>query len=61
MEKDILDISQETLDNLTIEELADLKIRVDDLSEKLQNIIATCDEAINSLIKRRNSNGFSKN
>ena len=48
MEKDILDISQETLDNLTIEELADLKIRVDDLSEKIQNIITKCDETINS-------------
>lgn len=48
MEKDTLDISQETLDNLTIEELVDLKVRVDDLSEKIQNIITTCDEAINS-------------
>ena len=47
MDKDILDISKETLDNLTIEEIVELKVEVDDLAKRLQDILDTCNEAIN--------------
>lgn len=47
-EKDILNISQEMLDNLSMEEIADLKVEVDDLLKRLDNILETCDTALNS-------------
>lgn len=48
MEDEKLNISQEVLENLPIEELADLKVEVDDLVSKTDEIIEICDEALNS-------------
>ena len=48
MEDEKLEISQEVLENLTMEELAELKVEVDDLVEKTDEIIEICDEALNS-------------
>lgn len=48
MENEKLDISQEMLDTISLEDIADLKVEVDDLMAKLDNIIETCDAAINS-------------
>lgn len=47
MEKNMLNISKEQLEKLSIEELADLKVEVDDLMNKIDNILATCEEALN--------------
>lgn len=46
--KEVLNISKEMLDSLSIEEIADLKVEVDDLMTRLDEIIETCNEAINS-------------
>ncbi len=43
-EKDILNISQEMLDNLSMEEIADLKVEVDDLLKRLDDILEDCNE-----------------
>ena len=48
MEEKTLNISEEVLNNLSIEELADLKIEVDELVNGLKNIVEECDEALNS-------------
>ncbi len=48
MEENKLNISEETLQNLTIDEIAELKVEVEDLLGKLDNILETCDEALNS-------------
>ncbi len=48
MENENLNISKEMLDNLSVEELADLKIEVDDLMAKADSIIELCDETLNS-------------
>lgn len=48
MEEKTLNISKELLDNLSIEELADLKIEVDDIVNEISNIKEICDEALNS-------------
>ena len=47
MEENMLNISNEQLEKLSIEELADLKVEVDDLMNKIDNILATCEEALN--------------
>ncbi len=47
MEENMLNISKEQLEKLSIEELADLKVEVDDLMNKIDNILATCEEALN--------------
>ena len=47
MEENMLNISKEQLEKLSIEELADLKVEVDDLMNKIDNIWATCEEALN--------------
>ena len=38
MEENMLNISKEQLEKLSIEELADLKVEVDDLMNKIDNI-----------------------
>ena len=43
-----INISDELLESLSMEELVDLKVEVDDLVERLDRVIADCDEAINS-------------
>lgn len=48
MEEKTLNISEELLENLSIEELAELKVEVDDMVSKLDNIIEICDETLNS-------------
>ena len=48
MEDKKINISDELLKSLSMEELVDLKIEVDDLVERLDKVIADCDEAINS-------------
>lgn len=48
MEDKVLDISQEELEKLSFEELADLKVEVDELILKLDSIMETCDEALQS-------------
>ena len=48
MEEKTLNISEGLLDNLSVEELAELKVEVDDLVSGLENIIEECDEALNS-------------
>lgn len=40
----MLNISQEMLDNLSIEEIADLKVEVDDLLKRLDDILEDCEE-----------------
>lgn len=47
MEENMLNISKEQLEKLSIEELADLKVEVDDLMNRIDNILATCEEALN--------------
>ena len=47
MEENMLNISKEQLEELSIEELVDLKVEVDDLMNKIDNILATCEEALN--------------
>lgn len=41
-------LSNKSLDNLSIEELVDLKMEVDDLVSEVDNIIQKCEEALNS-------------
>ena len=48
MDKNMLNISEELLQNLSVEEIAELKIEVEDLLNKLDNILETCNEALNS-------------
>lgn len=43
-ENKMLNISQEMLDNLSIEEIADLKVDVDDLLKRLDDILEDCEE-----------------
>ena len=47
MEENKFNISDELLENLSVENLVDLKIEVDELSRKLEDILETCDEALN--------------
>ncbi len=47
MEENMLNISKEQLEELSVEELVDLKVEVDDLMNKIDNILATCEEALN--------------
>lgn len=48
MENEKLNISQEMLDNLSIEQLADLKIEAEELLLKLEEVIETSNAALNS-------------
>lgn len=41
------DIKEEDLENLTPEELADLKVEVEDLIIRLDSMIDECDERLN--------------
>lgn len=48
-ENDIkLDISKKALRDLTVEQLVDLKLEVDELAEKINSLIEECDEVLNS-------------
>lgn len=48
MQKEKLEISDELLQNLSIDEIAELKVEVDDLLIKIDNILSTCNVALNS-------------
>lgn len=48
MEENMLNISKEQLEELSIEELVDLKVEVDNLMNKINNTIKECEEALNS-------------
>ena len=41
-----LNISEDLLEHLSIEEITDLKIEVEDLLNKIDNILETCDETL---------------
>lgn len=43
-----LDISDEVLKSLSVEQLTDLKIEVDELLGRIDNLIEDCDEVLNS-------------
>lgn len=43
-----LKISKEVLDNISVEDLADLKVEVEELVNDLQDLADECEEAINS-------------
>ena len=43
-----LEFSDEMLEKLTTEELVDLKIEVDDLLARIDNLLEECEETINS-------------
>lgn len=48
MEEKTLNISDELLDNLSIDDIAELKVEVDDMVNELDNIIEACNETLNS-------------
>ncbi len=48
MENEILNISDELLDNISVDNLTDLKIEVDEINAKLDDIISRCNSALNS-------------
>lgn len=47
MEANKLNISDELLQNLSIEEIVDLKVEVDDLMDKIDSIMENCKEVLN--------------
>lgn len=47
-ENNMLNISQKMLDSLSVEEIADLKVEVDDLLKRLDDILEDCNEEVNS-------------
>lgn len=48
MEEKEVGISDEVLQNISTEELADLKVEVDELVDKLHNIAEDCKKVLNS-------------
>lgn len=48
MDENMLDISEEQLEGLSAEELVDLKVDLEDLIDRINDLIEECDEAINS-------------
>ena len=48
MDENMLNISDEQLENLSAEELADLKVDLEELINKIDDLIEECNEVINS-------------
>ena len=48
MDEKEIKLSDELLENISMEDLAQLKVEVDDLVNDLKDISAECDEALNS-------------
>lgn len=48
MDENMLDISDEQLESLSAEELIDLKVDLEELIDKIDDLIDDCDEIINS-------------
>ena len=46
MEENLINIHKEDLENMSVEELVDLKIELDDLLREVQDLIAQCDEVL---------------
>lgn len=42
------EVSDEMIEKLSVEELADIKCEVDELLENIDESLATCDEVLNS-------------
>lgn len=50
MENDFINITNEDLEKLSFEELADLKIELDDLVSKVNDMLKTCNDILNENI-----------
>ena len=48
MEKNLSQITEEELKQMSIEEIADLKVETENIIERLNDLIDMCDEALNS-------------
>lgn len=48
MEETLAKITEEELKQMSVEELADLKVETETMIQKLNNIIDMCNEALNS-------------
>ena len=48
MEDKTLNLSKEMLKELSIEQLTDLKVEVDDLLEEIDNLIKKCDDTLDA-------------
>lgn len=48
MDEKKLDVQDELLQNLSVDEIAELKVEVDGLMNKIDGILETCDIALNS-------------
>lgn len=48
MNEEKLELQDELLQNLSVDEIVELKVEVDDLMNKIDNIIENCDVALNS-------------
>ncbi len=48
MEKRLSQITKEELKEMSMEEIADLKVETEDMIQKLDDIIDMCDEILNS-------------
>lgn len=46
MDDENLVINKEELNELSTEELVDLKMELDDISQEIENLIAECDESL---------------
>ena len=46
MEEDLINIHKEDLQNMSVEELVDLKLELDDLLRDVQDLIEQCDEVL---------------
>lgn len=51
MDEETLVINKEELNELSTEELVDLKIELNDVLQEIENLIAECDEAIDEAIE----------
>ena len=48
MDENLLDITNEQLEGLSVDELVDLKVDLEDLIDRVNDLIEDCDEVINS-------------
>ncbi len=46
MDNEILSIEKEDLEDLSVEELVDLKIELEDMLQEVENLIAECDDVL---------------
>lgn len=48
LQEDFINITDEELDGLSLEELADLKIELDDLNSRVDDMLKICDDILNN-------------